>query len=146
MALDNAIFPTASEDIWRRLAGAAAARKGVGEEDIPVAPIYPRVPDARPLSMPRGAKIIQRITADTSAAAARDIAAAFAGGAHGIEIVFDGSAHPLKSRLPLAAAQALADEIGRSPARGFIVRIDGGAATAEVAHPFAAAASGETKL
>src|SRR4051812_19804924 len=146
MSPDSAIFPTASEDDWRRLAGAAASRKGDAEEEIAVAPIYPRAADAQPLSTPRGARIIQRITGDSSAAGVREIAAAIAGGADGIEIVFDRSPHPLKSRLPLAEARALADEIGRLPARDLIVRIDAGAATAEVAHAFAAAASGKTAL
>jgi methylmalonyl-CoA mutase len=146
MASDPALFPKTSEDDWRRLAGAAAADTAVADDDIPIAPIYARNANAQPLSASPGWRIIQRLTAADANGAVREVAAASAGGADGVEIVFDTSVHPLKSRLPVAAAKRLATAIGETHTRHLNVRIDAGAATAAVAPAFAEAMRGGGSL
>src|SRR4051812_14454250 len=97
-------FPIPSEDKWRRVAGAAADRTAPAGDGIAIAPIYPAKADAAPLRVAPGWKIIHRVAADDADAAIRHAAAAIAGGADGIEIVFDSSVHPLRSKLPVASA------------------------------------------
>src|SRR4029077_3321915 len=121
---------------WRRLAGAAASRVALSDDGIALPPIAERRSDTAGLTQTPGWKIIQRLTGADAEAVAREAAEAVAGGAHGIDVVFDGSNHPVRSRLPVAAARRLPSELASLPTRDISLRIDAGEATSSVAAAF----------
>jgi len=87
----------ASHEDWRRIAGASSGRATITEDGIKIEPIYPRATNAAPLALRGAWKIIERVTASDGDGAIRQAAEAIAGGAQGIELVFEGSAHPFAS-------------------------------------------------
>jgi methylmalonyl-CoA mutase len=139
MASDREIFPRTSEGDWRRAAGREPPQL-VTADGIALDPLHARRADMAPITTRPGWRIVQRLTAADADGAAREVASAIAGGATGIEIVFDTSAHPLRSRLPVAAAKRLAAGLPDFGAPDVTIRVDAGPATAEVAAAFADAA------
>ncbi len=137
-----ASFPAHTEADWYALvakrgrsADALAAKNADG---IPVGPIYGRAADGTVIAGRRpGAAwaIVERVGGDV-AEAARQAHAAIAGGANGIAVAFDASAHPLGSALPVSAADKLAGAIGDMLPEGCHVHLDAGEATPAVAEAF----------
>ncbi len=128
-------FQRFAKNDWRKAAGEAADRPaGVSDDGIPVGPLYERAREVKPITgtaKPRS--VVQRVAAPDLRDFKRTCSEALAGGAQGLEVVFQPSAHPLPSALPVSAAEAVASAIP-GPCQ---VRLDAGDETVAIASMFA---------
>jgi methylmalonyl-CoA mutase len=136
MASDPALFPDTTEDDWRRAAGRQPP-PFVTEDGVTIAPLQAARNNAAPIAIAGGWRVIQRLTSVSAEAALREASSAIAGGVNGIEVVFEGSAHPLSSQLPHDAAKRLAAGLRDFGVPDITFRIDAGRLTSQTAMPFA---------
>ena len=142
-------FAAATEADWRAAVArfskeAAPNLAGSSDDGIPIGPIYRRVAGAMPVAgRPPGQpwRIRQRVSASRTSEALSFCREELAGGADGIALVFADSIHPLESRMPAAAAAAIAAGLTETLADGAVLTIDAGPRTPEIAPAFAAIAA-----
>ena len=142
-------FAAVTEADWR--AAVSRFSKGtdrdlaaLSDDSIAIGPIYQRVAGAMPVAgRPPGQRwrILSRVSAPGTNEALSLCREEVAGGADGIALVFAESIHPLKSRMPAAAAAGIAAGLTEMLADGTGLTIDAGPRTPEIAPAFAAIAA-----
>jgi methylmalonyl-CoA mutase len=136
-------FPTVSEADWRAAVSRSGAdpqyRPGAYSDDgLAIGPIYHRTTGSTPIARPvigSRWKVVQRVSARTTAAALAMCREEIAGGADGVLVAFAGSLRPLGGSLPTKAAGDLAAGLAPLLPEGATLIVDAGPQTAAVAPP-----------